>query len=129
MQTEIQFKENLSKLRLLKDGWLDGEGKAPTVELLSWFETWFLNLKESHDLYGYPLIFPNCDWDGGLELGWYLPKFLPTLEISPDHQTACFHSMDPSSPNGYCEINVNLADPADTEWADKLKRILAIGNS
>ena len=62
MQTESKFKANLLKIRSLQDGWFEGEGKAPTVELLDWFEGWFLDLWEKHDLgEEYPYVFVAFD--------------------------------------------------------------------
>lgn len=131
MQTESKFKANLLKIRSLRDGWLDGEGKAPTVELLDWFESWFLDLWEKHGLEEeYPYVF--VAFDGGLELEWLLSQQSPTLSIWsfwPSYRTAWFHFIDPDSPDGYYEIDVDLTDPADTEWVEKLKRTLAVGDS
>lgn len=128
MQTESKFKANLVKIRSLRDGWFDGEGKALATDLLDWFEVWFLDLKEKYDLGGgYPSVFP--DLDGSLELEWFLPRFQPTLSIEPDYQTAWFHFIDPDHPDGYYEIDIDLTNPADTEWLDKLKRTLAVGDS
>lgn len=127
MLTVTQFKTNLEKVRSLQDGWLDGSGKAPSVELLDWFEGWFLDFGEKHNLnYGYPSVFPRHG--GGLVLEWFLPRFAPSLEIEPDHQMAYFHCIDPGCLDEYYEIDVNLADPADIEWVDALKRTFAIGD-
>ena len=129
-QTETEFKANLLKIRSLRDGWLDGEGKAPPKELLDWFEGWFLSLWEKHDLgEAYPYVF--VAFDGGLELEWLLLQGSPTLSIWPfwpSYRTAWFHFIDPGSPNGYYEIDIDLTDPADTEWVDKLKSTIAAGN-
>jgi hypothetical protein len=125
MQSESEFKANLVKIRSLQDGWLDGEGKTPTVELLDWFEGWFLDLAERYDLGGeYLSVFP--EFEGGLELEWILPRLQPTLSIGPDYQTAWFHFIDPDSPDGYYEIDVDLTDPADREWIEKLREILIL---
>ena len=127
MQTESKFKANLLKIRSLQDGWFEGEGKAPTVELLDWFESWFLDLAERYDLReAYPYVF--VAFDGGLELEW-IGLRSPTLSIWPfwpSYQTAWFHFIDPDCPDGYYEIDIDLTDPADRKWIEKLREILIL---
>jgi hypothetical protein len=128
MQTEAQFRENLGKLRVLEDGWLDGECKAPSKELLDWFESWVFDFFEKHfPPDSYPSAFSS--FDGGLELEWLTFGLCPSLDIEPDFvtrkQQAWFHMIDPSSPGGYFELYVDLDDPADREWVGKLREVLA----
>lgn len=125
MQSKSKFKANLLRVRSLQDGWLDGEGKAPTVELLDWFEGWFLSLWEKHNLGECPDVFP--EFKGGLVLEWFYPQFQPSLSIEPNHQSASFHFIDSSSPDGYCEVDIDLTDPADMEWVTKLRHATAVG--
>jgi hypothetical protein len=127
MQTENQFCENIGKLRVLEDGWLDSECKAPSKELLDWFESWVFDFFEKHfPPDSYPCAFSS--FDGGLVLEWLTLDLCPSLDIEPDFvtrkQQAWFHMIDPSSPGGYFELYVGLDDSADQEWVEKLRETL-----
>jgi len=127
MASEESLRSSVNRYRSLQDGWLDGQGKAPSHELLSWFESWFFDFyKENFPGLDYPSLFP--EFEGGLVLEWFLKGLQPSLDIFPE-KTGWFHFIDPDSPDGYYEIDVNLTDSADTEWVEKLKRTLAVGDS
>jgi hypothetical protein len=81
-KTESEFKANLLKIRSLRDGWLDGESKAPSKELLDWFESWFFDFyKENFPRLEYPSLFAVFDggyyWSGfcrGSNPAWTFPQ-------------------------------------------------------
>jgi len=122
MQTESEFKANLLRVRSLQDGWLDGEGKAPSKELLDWFEGWFFDFyKENFPGQDYPTLFP--EFEGGLVLEWFLPGLQPSLDISPE-KTGWLHAIVPSSKLGYVEIVFDFNDPNDNLWVNLLRIFL-----
>jgi hypothetical protein len=122
MQSESKFKANLLKIRSLRDGWLEGEGKAPSKELLDWFESWFFDFyKENFPGLEYPSLF--AVFDGGLLLEWFLPGLQPSLDISPE-KTGWLHAIVPDSELGYVEIDFDFSDPNDNLWVDLLRKFL-----
>ena len=122
-KTESKFKANLLRVRSLRDGWRDGEGKAPTVELLDWFEGWFFDFyKENFPGLDYPTLFIKM-FEGGLVLEWFLPGLQPSLDISPE-KTGWLHAIVPSSKLGYVEIDFDFNNPNDNLWVNLLRIFL-----
>ena len=71
----------LDELRLLKDGWLDGEGKAVDATLLSFLEK---DLdKYISDETPSPFLYPTIE--GGVQIEWSLRGYEITLEVEPGY--------------------------------------------
>ncbi len=72
------------ELAQLKDGWLDGEGKAPSREgLASLQKAWGATSAESLPL---PFIYPTPE--GGIQMEWCLGDWEISAEVELDHLTA-----------------------------------------
>ena len=112
----------IDDLRNLKDGWLDGEGIAPTEENLSWFSTTF----ETHypsDLQ-LPFVYPTAE--GGLQLEWSISPLEISLEVNLGSKKAEWHSLD--SLNGQDEEET-LDLSQFEEWLKMAEKIRAAGGT
>ena len=80
----------VDKLKMLKDGWLDGEGKAPLHEGLDWFVYAF----DTHfgDSLPLPYIYPT--YEGGIQLEWSHGSWELSLEIDLTFHTGYWHALD-----------------------------------
>lgn len=75
----------LEELTLLKDGWLDGKGKAPAKTGIKWLsDAW---MKSYPDGLPDPFTYPTAE--GGIQLEWTLDRWELSAEINlTDHQAA-----------------------------------------
>ena len=83
-------RSRLEEMRILKDGWLDGAGLAPSVVGLDWFEKAF-EANYANDL-PQPFVYPTAE--GGLQLEWSLGGEEVSLEVDLEHQTGAWHSLN-----------------------------------
>lgn len=67
----------IDELKLLKDAWLDGIGKAPSKEGLDWISSQFDNYA-SEDM-PLPLVFPTEE--GNIQMEWTFDSFDISLEV------------------------------------------------
>ena len=80
----------IDELKSLKDGWLDGIGKAPTLENLNWLSTQFDNYAlEDMPL---PLVFPTEE--GNIQMEWNFNLLDISLEIDLITQKAQLHILN-----------------------------------
>ncbi len=80
----------IDELRFLKDGWLDGIGKAPLEEGLNWLSNQFDNYAlEEMPL---PLVFPTED--GNIQMEWSFNFFDISLEIDLVSKKAQLHMLN-----------------------------------
>lgn len=80
----------LDDLRLLKDGWLDGLGKAPDPSALDTLTRWF-ELNGPMD-YPLPHIYPTAE--GGVRAEWRFGSQDISLEFDFSQHTADWHCLD-----------------------------------
>jgi len=126
MHSDESFRKRIFEIRALQDGWFDGDGIAPSKELMDWFEEWYFELSEGlMSGIPHPYIFPESE--GGLVLEWILPRFSPSLDIDANHKVGWFHSIDPDGENGYIESDIDLGNPNDTGWVEDLRDLFRRG--
>lgn len=101
----------LNELRTLKDGWLDGKGKAPASRGLDWLAA-ALQKQFPGDLTR-PYLYPTTE--GGIQAEWSLPPHELTLEINLASHAGYWHLLDVRSGNDQ-ERQVNLDCDADWQW-------------
>ena len=96
---------NLDHLRVLKDGWLNGDGLAPSKEGLDWLERILV-----YHLQITPYIYPT--YEGGVSLEWG-ERFTTdnTITINLTEKTACCHFWDGARDDWYAK-NLDLK----SEW-------------
>ncbi len=99
---------NLEHLRGLPEGWLDGEGLAPSEEGLDWLAAawarhWPAHLRRP---YAYPTV------AGGVNLEWDTPAVSLSLEIDLQAKTAELQGVNISTGAVLEDLPRDLTDPA-----------------
>ena len=101
----------LDELRAMQDGWLDGEGLAPSHAGLDWLS----GALERHLPGEAPLPYAFPTPDGGIQLEWPLGRRDASLEIDLTTHQAEWHWADLDSDDD-AEAELNLDDAAGWEW-------------
>jgi hypothetical protein len=100
----------IEDLRQLKDGWLNGEGLAPSKQGLDW-------IAKTLDRYftdkTAPYIYPTPD--GGVQAEWSIGHLEISLNINIKAHSAYWHSLDLNNSN-VLEKHLNLNNQNDWEW-------------
>lgn len=109
----------LDEFRRLRNGWLDGKGRAPTDDGLDWLAHAF----EQHfpDDLPLPFLYPTAE--GGIQAEWSLDPYEVTLEIDLDRHHGEWHFL--SMLTGAPETrDLDLDDPNSWEWlAEQLRQV------
>lgn len=107
----------LEKLKVLRDGWLDGEGVALSLDLLTRVGAWFdEHLSDDTTL---PRLYPTPE--GGVEAEWLIDRLDVSIEFDEAAGSIEWHAMD---------LDTGVADQKtiefdDTEALDDLGRKMA----
>jgi hypothetical protein len=80
----------LGELGELADGWLNGKGKAPTKENLSWFQAAF----ESNFGPDLPLPYLYPTPEAGIQAEWSMGIWEASLDINFNNKTGYFHALN-----------------------------------
>lgn len=88
-KTTSDISSQIDDLRLLKDGWLEGQGKGPSQEGLDWLSQAF-DKHYSDDL-PLPYLYPTEP--GGVQAEWSLGRNEITLEIDLVEHSGYFHAL------------------------------------
>ena len=101
----------LEELRLLKDGWLEGGGRALSHKGLDWLSRSFKqHYPEDLPL---PYLFPTEE--GGVQAEWSLGPKEVSLEIELSSRSGEWHTLDMET-NEVSERTLNLEDAGDWKW-------------
>lgn len=107
----LDVPSRLDALRLLRDGWLDGVGVAPSASGLDWFAAAF---KESYpDDLPLPYIYPVAE--GGIQLEWSIRPREISLEVLFSDHSAAWHSLDLETDEEELR-SLNLDEPSAWNW-------------
>lgn len=107
----------IDELKSLKDGWLDGVGKAPNANGLNWLATQFDNYAlEDMPL---PLAFPTEE--GNVQMEWTFGDFDISLEIDLVTHQALLHILNLQTDNEELD-NLDLEEASS--W-HKLARLIS----
>ena len=103
--------KQLGELKVLQDGWLDGEGLAPPVQGLDWLSRAFdqhfpWNLRPPH-------IYPTVP--GGIQAEWSLGSNEVTLKINLETHIGEWHELDLETDAVY-ERTLNCDAPSHWNW-------------
>lgn len=90
MLDPLDIDNQLDDLRLLADGWLDGEGKAPCHDGLEWLSKTF----NRHFREGSPLPYLYPTELGGVRAEWSLGKNEIFLDVDLGTHTGYWHRVD-----------------------------------
>lgn len=113
------FSSRLDEFRAIQDGWLDGDGKAPSLHGIDWLSS-SLKRYYSSDL-PLPYIYPTPE--GGVSLEWSLGSHRASLEIDLDTREAEWHCLNLSTDDS-CEQDLQLDIPQGWEWLAGELRLL-----
>ena len=108
---DVNFR--LDELRHLSDGWMDGEGKAPSASGLDWFAGSFELWKHECPL---PYIYPTVA--GGLSVEWTIERRSMSLEVDLTGHSAYWHCTDLEAKTAR-DRDLNLDEPSAWEWVVK----------
>ena len=106
----------LDELRLLKDGWLEGSGKAPEHEAMDRLAELF-TMHYPDEL---PLPYTYPTEAGGIQLEWHIGAVAPEVEIDLSTMRGDWRVFD-SARNIDEEARIDMATPEG--WADLAQRI------
>lgn len=106
------FSSRLDEFRVIQDGWLDGDGKAPSLQGLDWLSASFKRHYRSADL-PLPHIYPTPE--GGVSLEWAIGPHRVSLEIDLDAHEADWHCLNLSTGESY-EQDLQLDSPQGWAW-------------
>lgn len=101
----------LDELRALKDGWLEGEGKAPSQEGLVWLSETLTDFFP--DDLPLPRLYPTPA--GGVQAEWPFGDAEAILEIDVSTRTGRWHYFDPDT-DEESEKQVTLDESLEWEW-------------
>ncbi|MDR3619552.1 MAG: hypothetical protein P4L85_09395 [Paludisphaera borealis] len=107
----LDVPSRLDALRTLRDGWLDGQGTAPSPGGLDWFAKVF-NEFYPDDLPP-PYIYPVAE--GGIQLEWSIRPREISLEILFSDRSAAWHSLDLETDEEESQ-SLNLDEPGAWDW-------------
>ena len=108
------------EFKRLKDGWLDGAGRAPSHEGLDWLAG---VLKDRcPDSLPRPYAYPVPD--GGIQLEWSIKRREISLEVDFESRSGEWHSLDLNTGEEE-QRELNLTD--DAEWSWVITRLMIAG--
>ena len=88
-ETTLDISAQIYDLRQLKDGWLEGQGKAHSKEGLDWLSQAF----DKHYSGDLPLPYLYPTEPGGVQAEWSLGRNEITLEIDLAEHSGYFHAL------------------------------------
>lgn len=107
----------LDELRLLKDGWLDGKGIAPSAAGLDWLSQTFS--EHFPDDLRLPFLYPDAE--GGVQAEWSLPPYEITLEIDLVGHRGIWHELNLVTEEEALQ-DLSLDEPEGWQWlAERLR--------
>lgn len=107
----LDVQARLDKFRILKDGWLDGNGIAPSHAGLDWLSQLFeTNYPDELVL---PYIYPTEE--GGIQAEWSIEPFDISLEINLKSHRANWHCFNLKT-NDVEEKSIDLDNPEEWKW-------------
>jgi hypothetical protein len=118
----LDVPSRLDELRLLRDGWYEGAGKAPTSAGIDWLSDTFTRAYPE-DL-PLPFVYPTPE--GGIRLEWSIEPHDVTLDLNLARHTASLHHLNLTSDDDH-EEKLNLDEPA--EWERLIQRIRNLAGS
>ena len=112
----LDFHSQLEELRILKDGWYDGEGRALPEKGLTWLAGAFdEHYPENLSL---PYVYPVAE--GGVRLEWSLGLNEPSVQIDLDQRIGQWHSLNLTTDNEETKV---LKFEAKEDWHWLVQRL------
>ena len=104
----------LDDMRTLKDGWLEGEGKAPPQAGIEWLDLKF----ETHFQMKTPLPYLYPTEAGGIQAEWSLGPYEISLDMHLDTHTGLWYQLNLDSDVDH-EVQLNLDEDFNWDWLTK----------
>lgn len=101
----------VEELRLLKDGWLEGGGRAPSHEGLDWLSRVF----DAYYPENLPLPYLYPTEEGGVQAEWSLGPKEVSLEIELRSHAGEWHVLDMET-DAVSEQTLNIDNANDWKW-------------
>ncbi len=104
----LNINKQIDELSHLKDGWLDGKGKALGRENLEWLKNMF------DTLYNLQLPFPRLypTLEGNIQAEWSSESYEISLKIILDNKTGYYQFLDLKT-NNCIDLKFNLNNELD----------------
>lgn len=112
----------LNEFLALKDGWLDGKGKAPSKVGLDWFSATFET--QYPDELPFPYVYPTAE--GGIQIEWSLAGHEVSLEVSLESRRAHWHNLNLTT-HEESSRDLQLTQTDDWAWINSGIKCLAKG--
>jgi hypothetical protein len=111
-----------NELRMLRNGWLDGKGIAPSSNGLQWLaEVFDANFPDDLPL---PYLYPTPE--GGVRAEWSLRPYESSLDIDLAKHIGTWHSLNLDNDAEQSEV-LKLDDPKDwTMLASKIRQMAGV---
>lgn len=113
----------LEELANLKDGWLEGEGKAPASDGLIWLRGVFNKYYSEEAIL--PRLYPTVE--GGIQAEWKLGQIAASLEIDIETHNADWFQVDLTTDVEESKKALNLDFPESWKWL--VARIVTLGGA
>ena len=115
----LNIRAQLDQLRLLKDGWLEGEGLAPPESGLDWLQHAFA--RHLPDQAPLPHLYPTES--GGVQAEWSIGSMEISLDLNLDTRSGEWHALDTDAG----EVEERTLDGDDSrDWKWLARRIEAM---
>ena len=109
----------LDEFRDMQDGWLDGEGVAPTQDGIDWLSDAFARNYRADALLPFTYAMPS----GGVQFEWSLGNLEVSLEVDLSTRRAVWHWLDMDTSRDF-ERELDLTVARSWEWlGDELVRL------
>lgn len=118
----LDVSAQIDDLRRLKDGWLDGQGAAPSSVGLDWLDRAF-NRHYPDDL-PLPHLYPTEP--GGVQAEWTLGPNEVTLEVDVNRRSGYLHVLDV---DGDADEERNIELGGETGWRELAGLISSMSES
>jgi hypothetical protein len=116
----LDIPARLEELRSLKDGWLEGQGQAPSLEGMEWLARAFG--RHYPDDLQLPFLYPTAE--RGIQAEWSLPPNEVTLNIDLEKKSGDWHTLNTETDDEESrELTLQEAD----DWHWFIKKIRMFG--
>lgn len=119
-QPTLDIRAQLDELRLLKDGWLEGEGLSPPATGLAWLQHAFA--RHFPDGAPPPHLYPTET--GGVQAEWSIGSMEISLDLNLDTRSGEWHALDTEA--GEVEERTLDGDDDSRDWKWLARRIEAM---
>lgn len=111
IDTPLDISLQLDTIRALEDGWLDGEGLAPSLSGVDWIESRMYRYLPAD--FPRPYLYPTES--GGVQLEWSIESNEVSIEVNLVSRLGVWHEFNLQSKKD-SERELNLEQSSDWEW-------------